>query len=407
MNKKRYAKDFFMNALTWLASSVSAFVLFAIFLFIFRTGWSTLNWQIIRGDYFASNTNAAFEEGSPGAFEAPEGLEADAHFSHRYGFALRAYIDHQKERIMELSYVAPDSPLRKARITTAGPTKDQLKPLAVGDHLKKISYLNAEGKKRSAGILGGHDVEETIRVLDEESKGIVDYYAQGQGGGIRGSLITSVLLIVLTLLIALPLGIAAAVYLNELAPTNQLTAMIRSSVEMLAGVPSIIFGLMGMTMLYPVTRLFGIEGQSILLGALTLAVILLPVIIRQTEEALKVVPLGMRMASLSLGATSTQTIFKVVLPNALPGILTACLLSMSRIIGESAALIYTMGTAISDHPSIGKGATSLAVQIWSVMGGEQPNFELASAISIVILLMVLALNLLVKLVSYRIQKKWS
>ncbi len=113
------------------------------------------------------------------------------------------------------------------------------------------------------------------------------------------------------------------------------------------------------------------------------------------------------MASLSLGATKSQTIFKVILPSALPGILSAILLAISRVIGESAALIYTMGTTIVDDPKILEGATSLAVQIWQIMSGEQPNFELASAISIVILVIVLTLNLTVKLISNRLNRKWS
>jgi len=133
----------------------------------------------------------------------------------------------------------------------------------------------------------------------------------------------------------------------------------------------------------------------------------MPVIIRQTEEALIVVPMGVRSASLSLGATETQTIFKVILPSALPGILSATLLSVSRIIGESAALIYTMGTFVNDNPRLKEGATSLAVQIWSVMSGEQPNFELASAISIIVLGIVLVMNISVKVVSSRLNRKWS
>lgn len=181
----------------------------------------------------------------------------------------------------------------------------------------------------------------------------------------------------------------------------------RSSIELLAGVPSIIFGLMGVSVLFPITKAVGINTVSVLLGGLTMAVMLLPLIIRQTEESLKVVPDGLRFASLSLGATQTQTIFKVILPSALPGIITATLLSISRIIGESAALIYTMGTFINDAPRIDQGATTLAVQIWSLMSGEQPNFELSSTISIIILVMVLILNLSVKFITYRLNKKWS
>lgn len=183
-----------------------------------------------------------------------------------------------------------------------------------------------------------------------------------------------------------------------------MTAWLRSSIELLSGVPSVVFGLMGMTMLFNVTKLMGITGQSTMLGALTLAVILLPVIIRQTEEALINVPDGYRMASLSMGATQFQTIYKIIIPNALPGILSATLLSISRIIGESAALIFTMGTAITDNPAWNARGTSLAVHIFTVMSGEQPNFELASAISIVILFIVLILNISVKYLTYRMTR---
>ncbi|WZU03010.1 ABC transporter permease subunit [Erysipelothrix sp. D19-032] len=172
-----------------------------------------------------------------------------------------------------------------------------------------------------------------------------------------------------------------------------------------AGVPSIIFGLMGIVVLYPITAFFNISGLSILLGGMTMSVMLLPVIIRSVQESLIVVPRDYRSASLSLGASQTQTIFRVILPSALPGILSAILLAVSRIIGESAALIYTMGTFINDAPRVGEGATTLAVHIWSVMSHEQPNFELASAISIIILALVLVLNLSVKLMSRRLNKK--
>ena len=174
---------------------------------------------------------------------------------------------------------------------------------------------------------------------------------------------------------------------------------------MLAGIASFIFGLMGVVILFPITALFKIDGLSILLGALTMAVLLFPVIIRSVQEALINVPQALRLSSLSLGADETQTIFKVVLPSALPGIMTSVLLSISRIIGESAALIYTMGTFINDSPQVGKGATTLAVQIWTIMGSEQPNFELAAAISIIILVLVLILNIGLKFASKAYSRK--
>ena len=142
-------------------------------------------------------------------------------------------------------------------------------------------------------------------------------------------------------------------------------------------------------------------------GALTLVVIILPVVIKATESALSVVPKSYKEGSLALGATKTQTIFKIMLPNALPGILSGAILSVGRVIGESAALIFAMGTFIGDKISITGRSTSLAVHIWSVMGGEIPNVNLASTIAIIILIVVLALNMSVKVITNRFMNKYK
>ena len=223
---------------------------------------------------------------------------------------------------------------------------------------------------------------------------------------ISGSIISTVYLLLVSMVIALPIGIASAVYLNEYAKKSKFNMLLRSGIETLTGVPSIVFGLMGVTVLFPVTQVFGATTTSILLGGLTMAIILLPTIIRSTEEALLVVPQHLRDASLSVGANQSQTIFKIVLPCAVPGILTGVLLGIGRVIGESAALIYTMGTFINDSPTLLSQGTSLAVQIWSIMSGEQPNYELACAISIIILVFVLILNFAVKVISKRFSKAW-
>lgn len=409
MNTKRIMSDRIKNFFTWLSSGISALVLLAIIVFIFSKGWSTLNWQLLTRDYNSANLMAAYDHvdwQNYGPFIKPDHLPEGAAFSEKYGIAFKDDISADKKALMEVVYLDHNSALAKGKVTTAGPYQGDTLALGPGLMLKKISYLDQEGKKASAGLTSkeGKSSADLVEILDHKSQAVVDFYAQTQGGGIRGSILSTLILIGLTLLIALPLGIFSAIYLNELAPRNSLTSWIRSSIELLSGVPSIIFGLMGMTMLFPITQLMGIQGQSITLGAMTLAIILLPVIIRQTEEALINVPTGMRMASLSLGATSFQTIYKVVLPNALPGLLTACLLSISRIIGESAALVFTIGTAITDNPAWNGKGTPLAVHIYTVMGGEQPNFELASAISIVILLIVLLLNFSVKLITYYVTR---
>jgi phosphate transport system permease protein len=223
------------------------------------------------------------------------------------------------------------------------------------------------------------------------------------GKGIRGSIITTVLLIVLTLAIAVPLGVFSAIYLHEFAPkNNKIVIVLRRLIEMLSGMPSIIFGLMGAAVFIPFTAaITQAEGGNLISGALTLSIIVLPTLISSTEEALRVVPEEWRQASLALGANKTQTTFKVVLRGAVPGILTGTLLAIGRIIGESAALIYAVGTAIKDQIFLTERSTTLAVHIWSVMSGEVPNFEMASAISLIILAVVLVLSLLVKLIAHK------
>ncbi|MDD4123725.1 MAG: ABC transporter permease subunit, partial [Bacilli bacterium] len=197
----------------------------------------------------------------------------------------------------------------------------------------------------------------------------------------------------------------AAIYLTQYAPKNKITSIMQSMIDMTSGIPSIIFGLVGAIVFIPfMNNLIGSDGGSIASGALTLAIMLLPIIIRTTEEAINVIPTTYRNASLALGASSTQTTFKVILPNALGGILTSVLLSIGRIIGESAALIYAVGTAIKDTAIINQKSTSLAVHIWSLMSGESPNFELSCAISIVILVIVLVLSIITKLVAKKLNK---
>jgi phosphate transport system permease protein len=146
-------------------------------------------------------------------------------------------------------------------------------------------------------------------------------------------------------------------------------------------------------------------GPSILSGAMTLAVIVLPVIIRTTEESLKVVPNEYRQAAFALGASKTQTVFKTVIPSALPGILSATLLSIGRIVGESAALIFAIGVIIKDEVSIFGQSTSLAVHIYAMMTDEPANIELSATISLIILAIVLFLNITIKLLTRRMINK--
>jgi phosphate transport system permease protein len=239
----------------------------------------------------------------------------------------------------------------------------------------------------------------------DSSNSIYEIEVITQGGGIGGSVITTLWLIGLTLIIAIPLGLGAALYLNEFAPKNQFTRAIRSLIETLTGVPSIIFGLLGVAIFIPLTvALTDATGGNLISGALTLSVILLPVVIRTTEESLKVVPDDYRQGSLALGASKAQTTFKLIVPNALPGIIASILLGIGRIVGESAALIFAIGTVVKDEITITGKSTSLAVHIYSMMTDEPANIELSSTIAIIILAIVLVLNLLIKLISTQVMK---
>lgn len=405
MTTKRKLYDGILNSLTYLSSAIAVLMLLLVLIFVFSRGLPGVNLRLLTNDYWNKNYAVEFPEQSKESFERPENLAPEIHFSSAYGIGLKDAVDAYKAKQILVEYMDPASPLSEGIIYTAGPDKGKAQGLDLGSNLVNIMLESPDGLI-NMGTQRDSSAEEVAQGLDQ-AESIRRIFFQTPGGGIRGSLLATLMVIGVSILIALPIGISAAIYLNEYAKKTKVTKLMRSSIELLAGVPSIIFGLMGVSVLFPITKAVGINTVSVLLGGLTMAVMLLPLIIRQTEESLKVVPDGLRFASLSLGATQTQTIFKVILPSALPGIITATLLSISRIIGESAALIYTMGTFINDAPRIDQGATTLAVQIWSLMSGEQPNFELSSTISIIILVMVLILNLSVKFITYRLNKKWS
>lgn len=405
--KKRRIIDGICNGVTYFSSGLSVFVLIAIFVFIFSKGFSSLGMDLLTGDYWSQNYLTRIEEAynKPGNFERPSSLGEDVAFSTKWGVGFVDATDQNSEQIILVEYVDENSPFAYL-IDESIKDKEVKLSTEVGFEVENLGYVTKTGSSMIAGNIMSQSAEEVASALDNSAQSIKTIYYQTPGGGIRGSIISTFYLIIISLLIALPLGIASAIYLHEYAKPNKITSTIRSSIEMLTGVPSIIFGLMGVAVLFPITQLFGATTTNILLGGFTMAIILLPTIIRSTEEALIVVPQSLRDASLSVGANQSQTIFKIVLPCAVPGILTGVLLSIGRVIGESAALIYTMGTYVNDSPTILSQGTSLAVHIYNIMSSEQPNFELASAISIVILVFVLLLNISVKLISKKLNKSW-
>ncbi|MGN0822378.1 MAG: phosphate ABC transporter permease PstA [Candidatus Gallimonas sp.] len=213
--------------------------------------------------------------------------------------------------------------------------------------------------------------------------------------------------ILISLAIALPVGIGAAIFLVEYAkPGSKLVKVIRTFVDTLAGVPSIVFGLFGNLFF---CKIFG-DTYSVVAGSFTMALIILPTIIRSTEESLIAVPASLREASYGLGAGKARTIFKVVLPSAFPGIATAAILAIGRIVGESAALIYTSGMLVTTEGSavnpMNMGAT---LTVFLYMCWAEPNsylgFNQAYATAVVLLLCTLILNFAVYLIQRRVQKK--
>lgn len=400
--KKRKRKDIFLNACTYASSGVSLFLLLAIMIFIFRQGYSSLNSKLLTNDYWSENYIIEVDKNNnrPETYPFPEGEDESLKFSSKWGIGFMDHLDANQDKKVLVAYVDENSPFNQV----IDQSKKTEMDVPIGYQVEKIDYKKIDGTSGMSGALLSQSAQEVAQSIDEEADSITSMYMQSAGGGIKGSIQTTLYLILISLICAIPIGIAAAIYLKEYAKPTKINKIITSAIETLSGVPSIIFGLMGVTVLYPITTFFGATTTSILLGSLTMAIILLPTIIRSSEEALLNVPQGLKDASLSLGANESQTIFKVILPSCFSGILSGVLLSVGRIIGESAALIYTMGSFVNDSPTLTSQGTSLAVHIWSIMSGEQPNFELASAISIVIMVIVCILHLSVSIISKRLQK---
>ncbi len=221
--------------------------------------------------------------------------------------------------------------------------------------------------------------------------------------GIYPVILGSVYLVLLTMLFAVPTGVGAAVYLNEQAPDRRSTRFLRRMIHNLAGVPSIVFGLVGLAIF---VRVFGF-GPSLLAGSLTLAIMVLPLIVVSTEEALKAVPQSFREASLGTGATRWQTVRHHVLPNALPGILTGSILSLSRAIGETAPILF-IGAVFAKTPPSGvlDGFLALPLTIFYWTRHPKEEFhELAAATILVLLAILICMNVIAIIIRQRAQAK--
>lgn len=222
--------------------------------------------------------------------------------------------------------------------------------------------------------------------------------------GIAGNILNTIYIVFLTLLIAAPIGIGSAIYLNEYAKPGKLVRLIQFTTETLSGIPSIIFGLFGMVF-FGNTLGFG---YSLLTGSLTLAIMVLPLITKNTQEALKTVPDSYRSGALGIGATKWYMIRTILLPSALPGIVTGIILAIGRIVGESAALLFTAGsgyllprTREGYLTKVLESGGTLTIQLYLSMSKGQ--YDIAFGIAAVLLVIVLGINFLTKVLARRLE----
>lgn len=224
--------------------------------------------------------------------------------------------------------------------------------------------------------------------------------------GIAGNIVNTLYIIILTLIIAIPLGVGAAIYLNEYARPGKIVRLIEFTTETLAGIPSIIFGLFGYVFFGTTLKL----GYSVLTGALTLTLMVLPLITRNTQEALKTVPTSYRSGALGIGATKWYMIRTILLPSAMPGIITGIILSIGRIVGESAALLFTAGSGYL-LPKFGKFGEGLLEKVFQPGGTltiqmylkmEEGKYNISFGIAFVLLIIVFGINMLTKYLSKKL-----
>lgn len=221
--------------------------------------------------------------------------------------------------------------------------------------------------------------------------------------GILPDILNTLYLLIASLIVVLPLGVGAAIYLTEYAKNQRLVSLIEYAAETLSGIPSIIYGLVGMLFF---CQFMGL-GTSLMAGALTLVIMNLPTIIRTTQESLKTVPQSYRDGAFALGAGKWRVIRTVVLPGCVDGVITGCILAAGRILGESAALLYTAGFAHALNgfwDGLGSAGASLTVSLY-VYAKEQGEFGVAFAIASLLMILTLLINLAASLVGKRLKRR--
>ncbi len=221
--------------------------------------------------------------------------------------------------------------------------------------------------------------------------------------GILPMIVTTLYVVIVSIAVALPIGIATAIFLNEYSGNSSVVRILRLAIETLAGIPSIIYGLFGLLVF---CRLLGF-GQSIIAGAFTLSIMILPVIIRTTEESLKSIPDTFREGSLALGATKFQTIIHVVLPSAMPGIVTSVILAIGRVVGESAPVLLTVGLTKNMPRTIFESGRTLTIHLYYLTNEavRPEDFGLAFATAAILVILVVIINTSTKIITNKFRKK--
>ncbi|MCL2210426.1 MAG: phosphate ABC transporter permease PstA [Treponema sp.] len=221
--------------------------------------------------------------------------------------------------------------------------------------------------------------------------------------GILPMIVTTLYVVLVSIAVSLPVGLATAIFLNEYSGNSSFIRILRLAIETLAGIPSIIYGLFGLLVFCRFLNF----GQSIIAGSLTLSIMILPVIIRTTEESLKSIPDSFREGSLALGATKFQTTIHVVLPSALPGILTSVILAIGRVVGESAPVLLTVGLTKNMPRTIFESGRTLTIHLYYLTNEavRPEDFGIAFATASVLVILVVVINTATKILTANFRKK--
>lgn len=368
-------KDKALYLVIILSVLITSGILISIIGFIFVNGIGHVNLKFITSN-FDSETQYV---------EIISDLNRSENNNPLYVNTLGITIGEKEDGSIIVTNIEKKSPVKKAKNKVG-----EVFSLKKGDEIVKINGEQLEGKTAL----------DVVNLINSQNVDVNTIKVTREGEGVFPMIITTLMIIVLSILIATPIGILAAIYLVEYAKQGKIVKLIRFATETLAGIPSIIYGLFGMLFFVTILNF----NYSILAGALTLSIILLPTIIRTTEETLLTVPDSYREGSLGLGATKLETIAKIIIPSSIPGILVAIILSIGRIVGESAALLLTAGTAAKIPKSVFSSGATLTIKAYT-LAKEEGNIEMACAIGTIIIILILVLNTSSKLITKKYNNK--